>query len=93
MLDRRVSGDQAEQHPDPPGLCGIDHGDQVVIGSVSRCDPEVIGDVISGIDEGRGEAGLNQMVFTPCQSRWASTPGMSPMTSPVLSAKDCGWIC
>ena len=56
VLDRGVPSDQVQQHPDPARPGRVDERDQVVVGAVARGDLQVVGDVVAGIDERRGEA-------------------------------------
>ena len=58
VLDAGVPGDEVEQHPDA-ALAGRGHQlDHVLVGAVARGDGEVVGHVVPGVDERRGEAGV-----------------------------------
>ena len=65
VLDRGVPGDEVEQDPDAarPGLG--DQLDHVVVGAVPRRDPQVVGHVVAGVDERRGEAGVEPQRVDP----------------------------
>src|SRR5690606_16803844 len=51
-----VTGHQVEQHPDAAAPGAVHQAGQVVVGAVAGGDGEVVGDVVAGVPEGRGEA-------------------------------------
>jgi hypothetical protein len=58
VLDRGVPGDEVEQHPDA-ALPGLRHQlDHVLVGAVAGGDAQVVGHVVTGVDERGGEAGV-----------------------------------